>query len=138
LLARRDTLVSQVDSARVGLVAEDGGEIRAEHDSALNVLEGLIAVSPQLLKDSAAGEPARIRLAMARLDAYLDRALKEGKAQLFPVPPFLAGALRQGEPWSLNEAGITRALERAQVIRSAADSGGGPRPSAGAPSAPPS
>jgi len=54
------------------------------------------------------------------------------------VPPFLAGALRQGEPWSLNEAGITRALERAQVIRSAADSGGGPRPSAGAPSAPPS
>src|SRR5256885_6373156 len=26
-----------------------------------------------------------------RLDAYLDRALKEGKAQLFPVPPFLAG-----------------------------------------------
>ena len=138
ILAQRDMLLRQVDSARVTLAPEDWRQIRAEHDSALNVLEGLIGVSPQLLKDSAAGEPARIRLAMARLDAYLDRALKEGKAQLFPVPPFLAGALRQGGPWSLNEAGITRALERAQVIRSAADSGGGPRPSAGAPAAPPS
>jgi len=138
ILAQRDMLLRQVDSAGVTLALEDWRQIRAEHDSALNVLEGLIGVSPQLLKDSAAGEPARIRLAMARLDAYLDRALKEGKAQLFPVPPFLAGALRQGEPWSLNEAGITRALERAQVIRSAADSGGGARPSAGAPSAPPS
>src|SRR6184192_27792 len=109
ILAQRDMLLRQVDSARVTLAPEDWRQVRAEHDSALNVLEGLIGVSPQLLKDSAAGEPARIRLAMARLDAYLDRALKEGKAQLFPVPPFLAGALRQGGPWSLNEAGITRA-----------------------------
>src|SRR3989442_2976058 len=137
ILAQRDMLLRQVDSAGVTLAAEDWRQIRAEHDSALNVLEGLIGVSPRLLKDSAAGEPARVRLALVRLDAHLDPALKERKTQLFPVSPVLSGALRQGEPWSLNEAGITRALERAQVIRSAADSGGGARP-AGAPSAPPS
>ena len=42
-----------------------------------------------------------------------------GSAAFLPVPPFLAAALRQGETWSLNEAGIARALERAQAIRAA-------------------
>src|SRR5437667_360300 len=131
--AQRDMLLRQVDSAGAALNADDWRQIRAEYDSALKLLESQIGVSRQLLKDSAAGDTARVRLALGRLDAYLDRAFKDGKAQLFPVPPFLAGALRQGEPWSLNEAGITRALERAQAIRATADSGASP----GGPSTPP-
>ena len=133
ILAQRDMLLRQVDSAGAALNADDWRQIRAEYDSALKLLESQIGVSRQLLKDSAAGDTARVRLALGRLDAYLDRAFKDGKAQLFPVPPFLAGALRQGEPWSLNEAGITRALERAQAIRATADSGASP----GGPSTPP-
>jgi hypothetical protein len=132
ILAQRDMLLQQVDSAGVHLTPEDWHQVRAQYDSAVTRLEGLIGVSPQLFRDSASTDSTRIRLAMTRLDGYLDRALKEGSAQLMPVPPFLANALRQGEVWSLDEAGVVRALERAQALRVAADSGArGASPSGG-------
>jgi hypothetical protein len=60
--------------------------------------------------------------------------------RLTPVPPFLAGALRQGEAWSLNAAGINRALERAQAMRADSSQGGAPatglRPAPGPPPVP--
>ncbi|HEX9283501.1 MAG TPA: peptidylprolyl isomerase [Gemmatimonadales bacterium] len=134
-LAEQDILLAQVDSAGVGLTPDDWQQVRADHDSMIAILERLTALSPELLKDSASSEQARIELAMARVNAYLDRAVKEGKAQFFPVPPFLAGALRQGQPFSLNDAGIARALERAQAIR-AADSSGHAAPPTGLKPAP--
>jgi len=119
LLAQRDMLLVDVDKAGVQLNAGDWRQLRAEHDSAVARLEGLLGVSPQLLKDSAATPAARVQLAMARVDRYVDQAVTQGSAPFFPVPPFLASALRQGQPWSLNEAGIARAVESAQAIRAA-------------------
>jgi hypothetical protein len=123
VLAQRDMLLLEVDGAGVQLTQDDWRQVRAEHDSAVARLEGALGVSPQMLKDSAATPVARVQLAMAHVDAYMDRGLAQGTAPFFPVPPFLAGALRQGEPWSLNEAGIARALESAQAIRSADTTG---------------
>ncbi|HYK82869.1 MAG TPA: peptidylprolyl isomerase [Gemmatimonadales bacterium] len=135
-VAELELVAQEADAAGVQLTPEDWRHVRAEHDSTLATLETVTGISPQLVKDSAAGEQARTALAMAHLNAYLDRALADGR--LFPVPPFLAGALRQGAPWSLNEAGIARALERAQAIR--ADSGPTAAPATGfkrAPGPPP-
>jgi hypothetical protein len=123
VLAQRDMLLLEVDGAGVQLTPDDWRQVRAEHDSAVARLEGALGVSPQMLKDSAATPVARVQLAMAHVDAYMDRGLAQATAPFFPVPPFLAGALRQGEPWSLNEAGIARALETAQAIRSADTTG---------------
>ena len=123
LLAQRDMLLSQVDSAGVGLTPADWHRVRAEHDSSLARLEGLLRVSPALLKDSAATSDARVRLVMVHLDRYMDSAVTLGAAPFYPVPPFLASELRRGETWSLNDAGIARALERAQAIRSADTTG---------------
>src|SRR5216683_4971 len=97
----------------------DWRQLRATHDSAVARLEGLLGVSPQLLQDSAVTPAARVQLAMAHVDHYVDQAVTQGTAPFFPVPPFLAGALRQGQAWSLNEAGIARALESAKAIRAA-------------------
>jgi PPIC-type PPIASE domain len=119
VLAQRDMLLALVDSAGVRLTPEDWGRVRADHDSSVARLEGLLQVTPAMLKDSAPTPQARVRLAMTHVDGYLDQAVSLGSAPFVPVPPFLAAALRQGEPWSLNEAGIARALERAQAIRAA-------------------
>jgi hypothetical protein len=54
---------------------------------------------------------------MVHLDRYMDSAVTLGTAPFYPVPPFLATELRRGETWSLNDAGVARALERAQAIR---------------------
>jgi parvulin-like peptidyl-prolyl cis-trans isomerase-like protein len=125
VLAQREMLLVEVDKAGVQLTPGDWRQLRAEHDSGVARLEGLLGISPQMLKDSAATPAARVQLAMAHVDRYVDRAVAQGSAPFFPVPPFLAGALRQGEPWSLNEAGLARALESAQAIRARDTTGGG-------------
>jgi hypothetical protein len=128
VLAQRDMLLQQVDAAGVRLTAEDWRHVRAEHDSSVGRLEGLLGVTPELLKDSAATPVGRVQLAMAHVDRYVDRAVTQGSAPFYPVPPFLAGALREGKPWSLNEAGIARALEAAQAIRTTDTTGRGASP----------
>src|SRR3989441_1746781 len=105
-------LLVEVDKAGVRLSPDDWRRLRSEHDSAVARLEGLLDVSPQLLKDSAATPAARVQLAMAHVDRYVDQAVTRGTAPFYPVPPFLAGALRQDQPWSLNEAGNARALKK--------------------------
>src|SRR5881628_3176643 len=112
-------LLVEVDKDGVRLSPDDWRRLRSQHDSAVARLEGLLDVSLQLLKDSAATPAARVQLAMAHVDRYVDQAVTLGSAPFVPVPPFLAGALRQGQPWSLNEAGIARAVESAQAIRAA-------------------
>lgn len=119
LLAQRDMLLTEVDAAGVKLTQKDWSQVRAEHDSAVGRLEGLLLLSPEMLKDSAATPAARVQLAMAHVDRYLDQAVTQGTAPFYPVPPFLANALREGTPWSLNQSGITRAYESAQSMRGA-------------------
>src|SRR2546423_5813371 len=119
VLAQRAMLVVEVDKAGVRLSPDDWRRLRSEHDSAVARPGGLLDVSPQLLKDSAATPAARVQLAMAHVDRYVDQAVTRGTAPFYPVPPFLAGALRQDQPWSVNEAGIARALKSAQAIRAA-------------------
>src|SRR5438132_6036651 len=119
VLAQREMLLVEVDKAGVQLTPGDWRRLRAEHDSGVARLEGLLGVSPQMLNDSAATPAARVQLAMAHVDRYVDQAVAQNRAPFFPVPPFLPSALRQGQPRSLNEAGIARAAESAQAIRAA-------------------
>src|SRR5256712_1972146 len=116
LLAQREMLLSEVDKVGVQLDPADWRQLRATHDSGVARLEGLLGVSARMLKDSAATPAARVQLAMAHVDRYLDQAVTQNRAPFFPVPPFLASALRQGQPWSLNDAGIARAAGSAQTL----------------------
>jgi hypothetical protein len=136
VLAQREMLLAEVDKAGVRLNPGDWQRLRAEHDSGVARLERLLGVSPQLLKDSAATQAARVQLAMAHVDRYLDQAVTQNRAPFYPVPPFLASALRQGQPWSLNEAGIARATESAQAIRAADTTARSGAPSTGLKRAP--
>ena len=54
---------------------------------------------------------------MNRVNDYVDRIV-HGRARFFPVPPFLSDELRTRAHWSVDEAGVRRALERSQQIRS--------------------
>jgi len=141
-LAQRELLLREVDSVGVPLTVEDWRGLKTQHDSVLALLENQLAVSPRLLKDSAATESARSDIAMRHVNDYLDRVLVQEKAQFFPVPPFLAMALRPGQGWSVSSAGLAQALERAQAIRAQVDSatrraGPGLKPAPGPAPAPP-
>jgi PPIC-type peptidyl-prolyl cis-trans isomerase-like protein len=141
-LAERDLVLLQVDSAGVSLSPEQWREIKTEHDSVLSVLRNVLGIPPRLFTDSAATEQEHVQLAMARVNDYMDRVFKQGTAQFLPVPPFLALALRPRAAWSINEAGVARAFERAQAIRAQVDSaargsGTGLKPASGPAPVPP-
>ena len=127
-IAQRDLLIAQADSAKVTLTADDWKQVRAEHDSAIAMLGSILNLTPELLRDSAHTQEQRINLAMARVNDYVDRVV-QGRARFFPVPPFLSETLRVRARWSVDEAGVRRAVERAQELRSSADSSraGAPR-----------
>lgn len=124
-LGQRSLLLGEIDSAGVELTADDWREIKTAHDSTLAILRHRLALSPALLADSAATDQERAALAMGHVNDYLRRALRQ-ETGFLPVPPFLALALRPGQAWAINEAGIARALERAQQIRARADSAAPP------------
>jgi hypothetical protein len=120
VVAERELLLQQVDSAGVPLTPEDWSEVKSQYGSGLAGLEAAIGISPQLFADSAATRDAKVQLAAAHVNAYIERALG-GETRLVPVSPFLSGILRESEPWSVNAAGIAEASERAGAVRGAAD-----------------
>ncbi len=137
-VTQRDLLIREADSAKVGLTPEDWQQVRIQYDSAITLLSSILSITPTALHDSAGGSTpdARVKFAIARVDDYMNRVL-QGRVRFFPVPPFLGETLRDRARWGVDEAGVRRALERAQEIRLASDStrgvggapgqGGGPR-----------
>jgi peptidyl-prolyl cis-trans isomerase D len=125
VVVQRQLLLAQADSAGITLTPEDWVLMRVQHDSALAILGAVVGVTPQALQDSGAGGggAARVSVAMARVDDYLSRAVR-GQARFYPIPPFLGETLRARNTWSVDQAGVRRALERAKEIRATADSGG--------------
>jgi hypothetical protein len=132
----RELLLREVDSAGVALTSEEWLRVRSNQDSALRILDERLGFSPALWADSAATPAARLQLAASHVTGYLGRVVT-GKAAFFPVPAFLADALREREPWSINNAGITEAVERAKVLRGQPESAqGGMRRAPGPPPIP--
>jgi hypothetical protein len=121
LVTKRELLLAQVDSAGIQLTPDEWHQVKAAHDSALGLLEHELGLSAALLADSARTPAAREQLAAAHVNAYLGRALAR-ELEFFPVPPFLAAALRESEPWSINAAGVADAVDRATALRATRDS----------------
>jgi peptidyl-prolyl cis-trans isomerase D len=130
-IAQRQLLIEQADSAKIGLTPEDWQQIRSEHDSAVKLLGSILNLSPELLRDSVGNERDRINFAMGRVNEYMDRVV-EGRARFFPVPPFLGETLRAQADWKVDEAGVRRAVERAQQMRADSTRAGGGAGGAGA------
>jgi hypothetical protein len=118
---QRELLLKQVDSAGVQLTPDDWKQIRVSHDSALAILNSELGISSTMLADSSPSVDARIQRAAAHVNAYLGHLLAQ-EARFFPVPPFLAAALRERERWSINAAGVADAVDRAKALRAAQDS----------------
>lgn len=118
---RNELLLHQADSAKVGLDTAETNEIsRAFVGMVANTWAGL-NISPSRLADSAKTVAEKERLAAARVDNYMDRLLTKDE-QFVPVQPMLETALHEKYDFKVNAAGIDRALERAQRIRTVADS----------------
>lgn len=125
VVVQRQLLLEQADAAGVKLSEDDWRLLRAQHDSAIGILSSVVNLNPRMLQDSASTPEARLAFAMARVQDYFDRVVR-GRARFYPVPPFLGETLRARGEWSVDQAGVRRALERAKEARAAADSSQAP------------
>ena len=127
-LAQQQLMLEQADSAKITLTADDWKHVKDEHDSTMAMIESLVSLTPPALRDSA-GKSAdeRMTFALGRVNDYFERVFR-GRARFFPLPAFLADTLLATASWNVDEAGVRRAVERGQEIRSdSAQTNSGPR-----------
>jgi hypothetical protein len=125
VVVQRQLLLEQADAAGIKLTDDDWRVLRVQHDSAISILSSVLNLNPRMLMDSASTPEARMAFAMARVQDYFDRVVR-GRARFYPVPPFLGETVRARGEWSVEQAGVRRALERAKEIRASADSSESP------------
>ena len=121
IVAQREILLLQADSAHVALRPEDWQQLNAQHDTLVAGLAGALGLTPQVLHDSAASPAQRADLVAGHVNDYMDR-LVQGRASYVPINAFFSDVLRHGASWSLSAPGVQRAADRAKVLRAAADS----------------
>jgi hypothetical protein len=120
-IAEREVMLQKADSAKITLSAEDKTQLYGQFSQLVQGLEQQLGIDRKAVADSAKTAPERERLAANRVESYIDRILG-GQAQPLPVPQPLAAVLQGKYDSSINSAGVDRSVERAQKIRSAADS----------------
>lgn len=141
-LAERTVALQQAESANVQLTDSEWAAVRVEYDSSLGMLRMLLQLDPTALRDSTTTAEGRARFVMSRVNDYFDRVVNR-TAQFAPVPPLLAQVLRERSRWSIDEAALRQASQRATALRASADSlrppggeapgGAGMRPAPGPP-----
>jgi hypothetical protein len=120
-VAEQQLLLKRADSAKVELAPEERANMYTSINQLVQNIWNALGVDPKMLADSAKSTAEKERLAASRVDAYLDRMMA-GQAQPLAVPPPLKKVLDAKYESSVNPTGIDRAFERAQKVRTSADS----------------
>ena len=120
-VALQQVLLKKADSAKVQLTPEEHNNLYTSVGQLVANIWGALGVDPKVLADSAKSTAEKERLASAHVDGYLDRMMA-GQAQPLSVPRPLKKLLDAKYEASVNPAGIDRGFERAQKLRSTADS----------------
>ena len=120
-VAVQQLMLRRADSAKITLPPEDQANMYSSIGQLVGNIWNALGVDPKMLADSAKSTSEKERLAASRVDAYLDRMMA-GQAQPLSVPSPLKKLLDAKYESSVNPAGIDRAFERAQKVRTSADS----------------
>ena len=121
-VVRNELLLKQADSAKIAADTGDVNAVRSQFRMFVNQAWQGLGVAPTALADSGRTPSERERVAAGRIERFLDALLAEGPVQFVPVPEPLKEALLEKYDAKVMEAGVERALERAQKIRATADS----------------
>jgi peptidyl-prolyl cis-trans isomerase D len=133
-IVRNELLLLKADSLKFMVNEDEVGNLRLAFRNNLTMAWTTMGVEPGMLADSASSPGDREALAGRKIEAYFDKLVKN-EVQFADVAYPVARALQTKYSFSLNDAGLERAIEKARQIRAAADSAGGAAP--GAPTTPP-
>ena len=130
ILSTNVLLVNQADSAGVQPSPEQWAEMVAQYTQQIDSVKAHMDLAPAA--DTSASQAERLKVADAKVDAYMDQILT-GTKRFIPLPSSLAMVLRDRTKVELSDAGVTKALEIARGRQAAKDSTAGKDSAAGAP-----
>jgi hypothetical protein len=120
LLTQNVLLLREADSAGIKITPEEWNSLRGRYQSQVDSLKAEMGLGADA-SDSTASPAEREKAAALRVERYFDR-LMEGKARLRPIPSALATLLRERLPYTVHDAGVTRAYELAGEAKAKSDS----------------
>lgn len=116
-----ELVLHAADSLKLGPTPQDLQALRDNFIRSRDAAWTALHVDPKSLADSAPSVDARVKLAAARVDRYME-GLVTGQVQYVQLPPAVSEVLRAKEGATINGAGIDRAVQRAVKERAATDS----------------
>ncbi len=131
-IVRNELLFRLADSAAIEVDPEELTNLRMAFRNNLTMAWTTMGVEPSTLSDSATSQAQRDALAASRIESYFAKLVKN-EAQFADVAYPVARALQTRYDFSLNDAGLERAVEQARQLRSASDSAAPPTPGLSAP-----
>lgn len=120
-VVRNELFLRAADSAKIELDTADVNGVRRSFSALVTNSWAGLGVAPSTLADSAKTKDAKLKLAAARIDAYVDRLIQQ-QERYVEVPAPLATALHNKYEGRVNAAGLERAVQAALKIRATADS----------------
>jgi hypothetical protein len=130
ILSTNVLLVNQADSAGVKPSPQQWAEMVAQYTQQIDSVKAHMDLGPAA--DSSASQAERLKVADAKVDAYMDQILI-GTKRFIPLPSSLAMVLRERTKVELSDAGVAKALEIGRGRQAAKDSTAGKDSAARAP-----
>jgi hypothetical protein len=116
IIGKNELLLREADSAGVQPSPTEWASMYQAYQAQLDTLRMSLGLSASEIGDQAASAADRSRVAAMKLESYWDK-LATGGAKPRPIPPQLANVLRQEARFSVEQAGIARAIELATALK---------------------
>jgi hypothetical protein len=129
IIGQNELLLREAERARIGPTPTEWAGMYQSYRAQLDTLRMNLGLSASDLSDPAASGDDRVRVAAMKIESFWDK-LAAGGARPRPIPPQLAYVLRQGAEFSVDRAGIARAVELAKSIEEQKKAAPPPPPSA--------
>jgi parvulin-like peptidyl-prolyl isomerase len=121
ILTQNVLLLREADANKIAISPLEWASLKRGYEAQLDTLREDMGLQGGDVTDSSVSVADREKVAELKVEKYFD-GLISGKARLRPLPSALATLLRERIPYSIREAGVSRAVELAVAQKAKADS----------------
>jgi peptidyl-prolyl cis-trans isomerase D len=121
ILTQNVLLLREADRNKITISPLEWASLQRRYQDQLDTLRTEMGLQNGDITDSSVAMGEREKVAGLKVERYFDDLIA-GKARLRPLPSALATLLRERMPYTVHEAGVSRAIELATEMKSKADS----------------
>jgi hypothetical protein len=111
----------EADRNKIAITTLEWASLRRRYEEQIDTLRMEMGLQNGDVTDSSIAIGEREKVAGLKVERYFDD-LTAGKGRLRPLPSALATLLRERMPYTIHEAGVSRAVELATDLKAKADS----------------